>query len=184
MTTPNRRPRHVSRRAFNLVEVIATIVIIGMLGAISAGVLRTAVDGYADAATRAELVNAASATLERMVTTLRDVPLRAAVTPAEPAITTITTDSITMHNGDGLARVGAELQLIIAGVASSLTGDVSDFQIRAFDQDNAAMALSLSGDACDPVRRLELTLTLSRNGVSETLRTRVFLRCMMRGAAP
>jgi hypothetical protein len=27
-------------------------------------------------------------------------------------------------------------------------------------------------------------LTLSRNGVSETLRTRVFLRCMMRGAAP
>ena len=173
-----------TRRAFTLVEVIATIVIVAVLAAISANLVRSATSGYADAATRAELVNDGSAALERLVTGIRDIPLRASVTPAEPLIATITTDSLTVDGNQGFALSGTNLRLTVAGVTKTLVGNVSNFQVRAFDQSNAALAVSLSGDACDPVRRIELTLTLSRNGVSETLRTRVFLRCMMNGASP
>lgn len=181
-----RQPAPSTRLGFTLVEVIATVVIVGAIGVFIAGAVRATADAYAAAAQRAELVNSASAALERAVTGLRDIPLRASVTPAEPAIETITTSSITATAADsayGLALSGTNLQLTVAGVTTTLVRHVSDFQVRAFDQGNIALADTLSGNTCDPVRRIELTLTLSRNGVSETLRTRVFLRCMIAGAS-
>ncbi len=179
-----RQGRLSTRRAFTLVEVIASIVIVAVLAATSANLVRDTTSGYADAVTRAGLINDGSAALERLVTGIRDIPLRASITPAEPSIATITTNSLTVDGNHGFALSGTNLRLTVAGVTTTLLGNVSSFQVRAFDQDNAAMAVSLSGNACDPVRRIELTLTLSRNGVSETLRTRVFLRCMMHGASP
>ncbi|MFN9973951.1 MAG: type II secretion system protein [Phycisphaerae bacterium] len=184
MTSVLRHAALSNRRAFSLVEVIATMVIVGFLGVVIASMVRHAVDGYSGAAVRAELLNNASAALERLVTGVRDIPLRASITPAEPWITSITANSISVVGNHGISLSGTNLQLIVAGVATTLVGDVSDFQVRAFDQSNAAMATALSGDECDPVRRLQFTLTLSRNGVSETVRTRVFLRCMMSGATP
>ena len=184
MRSVPRRGRLSKRRAFTLVEVIASIVIVAVLAVTSANLVGNVTSGYTGAATRAELVNDGSAALERLVTGIRDIPLRASATSAEPSIATITTDSITVDGNQGFALSGTNLLLTVAGVTTTLLGNVSSFQVRAFDQDNAAMAVSVSGDACDPVRRIELTLTLSRNGVSETLRTRVFLRSMMNGASP
>jgi prepilin-type N-terminal cleavage/methylation domain-containing protein len=183
MRSVPRRGRLSKHPAFTLVEVIASIVIVAVLAVTSASLLGNVTSGYTAAATRAELINDGSAALERLVTSIRDIPLRASVTPAEPSIATITTDSITWDGNQGFALSGTNLQLTVTGVTTTLLGNVSNFQVRAFDQNSAAMAVSLSGNACDPVRRIELTFTLSRNGVSETLRTRVFLRCMMNGAS-
>ena len=62
-----------------------------------------------------------------------------------------------------------------------LLEDVSSFSIQAYDEDNAALAATLTGAACDPIRRIELDLTLQRTGVSTSLRTKLFVRSTMSG---
>lgn len=170
------------RRGFTLVEAIATITIVGILAVMSSRLIMAGADGYAAAATRAELVNEGSAALERIAVALRNIPQRAATTPAEPAIVSVTDDSIVWDDGMGLTRSGNQLLLTVNGIASPLTHNLADLQIRVFDANNESLGLSLSGDACDAIRRVEITLTLSRHGVTETLRTRIFLRCMVAGA--
>ncbi len=64
-----------------------------------------------------------------------------------------------------------------------LATDVTDFTLRAFDESNAELALPLSGAGCDAIRRLSISLTVQRQGSQDTVRTRVFLRCTMSGAA-
>lgn len=187
--TPRARPTHRAfppsgpARAFTLVEAIATITIVAVVMTASSRIVLTATDGYASAVTRAELSNAASAALERITTELRNIPLRPSTDPAEPHIDAVTATSITWSDSSSLTLTGASLQFTSAGVTSTLLNDVSVFTIQTYDESGAALATLLSGPACSAVRRIQLTLTLSKDGLSETLRTRVFLRCMVAGAA-
>lgn len=171
-----------SLRGFTLVEAIATITIVGILAVMSSRLMMAGADGYAAAATRAELINNASAAMERIGVLLRDIPLRAGASPAAPAIVSITPGSIQWHGGLTLSHSGGSLILGDSGANSVLAADVSSFALQTFDESNAALATTLNGDACDAVRRVQVTLTLSRAGVSETLRSRFFLRCMVAGA--
>ena len=82
MRSVPRRGRLSKHPAFTLVEVIASIVIVAVLAVTSASLLGNVTSGYTAAATRAELINDGSAALERLVTSIRDIPLRASVTPA------------------------------------------------------------------------------------------------------
>ena len=59
--------------------------------------------------------------------------------------------------------------------------DVSAFSVQTYDEDNAALGATLTGAACDPIRRIELDLTLQRSGVTTSLRTKLFVRSTMRG---
>jgi len=183
---PSRRnpPASAPAHAFTLFEAIATITIVAVVMAATSRIVFTATDGYASAVTRAELSNAASAALERITTELRNIPLRPAVDPAEPDIDTVTATSMAWSGSSSLSLSGTTLRLTSAGTTSTLLEDVSSLTIRACDQSNTALAASLSGSACSAVRRVEITLTLGKGGVSETLRTRIFLRCMSAGAAP
>lgn len=183
MTTPRRSMVASGRRGFTLVEVITTMVIVAIIGVVSSTLLLSAVERYHAAATRAELVNAASAAMERITVTLRDIPQRVSVTPSVPSISAVTANSITWDGGMSLAISGTSVRLTINGDSTTLAEHVSAFEVTVFDKDNAAMDASLSGGACNSIRRVQITLTLSRDGVSETLRSRVFLRCMMSGAA-
>ncbi len=172
------------RRAFTLIEAVATITIIAIIAGASSRLILSGADGYAAAATRAELANAASAAMERLTLELREIPLRPATSPAEPYLDAVTASSIAWRGDAGIDLSGTTLRFTADGVARTLATDVSAFSVQCYDQSNSPLATSLSGDACDPVRRVEVTLTLTRNGVSETLRTRVFLRCMIAGASP
>jgi hypothetical protein len=54
--------------------------------------------------------------------------------------------------------------------------------VLTYDEDDAALSAPLSGAACDDIRRVALNVTVQRNGVTESLRTTVFIRSMMSGA--
>ena len=45
-----------------------------------------------------------------------------------------------------------------------------------------AIAATLAGAACDDIRRVSLTATVQRHGVSHTLRAKVFIRSTMHGS--
>ena len=70
-----------------------------------------------------------------------------------------------------------------AGAAALLLSDVTACTITAFDQDNTQLGASLSGAGCDAIRRVSVSVTVQRNGISETLRTRVYIRSTMEGDA-
>lgn len=175
------RSRSVPRRAFTLVEAVATITIIAIIAGASSRLIFAGADGYASAATRAELANAASAAMERIALELREVAARPASSPVEPHLDSVTASSISWEGGVSLALSGSEVILTTGGVGRTLVADVGSFAIQCFDESGTPLASTLSGDACDAVRRIQITLTLTRSGVSETLRTRVFLRCMIAG---
>ena len=59
---------------------------------------------------------------------------------------------------------------------------MTTFALQAYDESDGALGFFLGAAACDPIRRTEITLTAERNGVTVTLRTRVFFRCTMQGA--
>jgi hypothetical protein len=69
------------------------------------------------------------------------------------------------------------------GAAALLLSDVTACTITAFDQDNTQLGASLSGAGCDPIRRVSVSVTVQRNGISETLRTRAYIRSTMEGDA-
>ena len=73
--------------------------------------------------------------------------------------------------------------LAVDGAAAGvLLSDVVAFAVSTYDEDDTALAASLSGASCDPIRRVFVTATLSRDGTSETLAGRVFIRSTMSGA--
>jgi prepilin-type N-terminal cleavage/methylation domain-containing protein len=166
-----------SSRGFTLVEAVATMVILATISAVVSGIVWAGVRAFDEGAESARLHNEASIAMERMVRDLRAVPLAADGTPD---IGAITADSITWDGSTrSLALDGDELVLTIGGESGVLLRDVTGFSIDAFDASNSPMADTLSGDGADPVRRLSLEVTAARGRASATVRTKIFLRCMM-----
>ncbi|MFN7020376.1 MAG: type II secretion system protein [Phycisphaerales bacterium] len=171
------------RRGFTLIEAITTMTIVTVIGVISSPIIMAAAESYAAATTRAELASACSTALERIVTELREIPARPGVSPARPHIDEVTPGSITWEGVKSLRLAGSTLLLTVDGANGRvLLEDVESFSVRAFDGENNAMGTVLSGRACDGVRRVQVVVTVSRSGVSETLRTAVFVRSMISGA--
>jgi len=63
-----------------------------------------------------------------------------------------------------------------------LIGDVTAFTVQTYNESNTALSATLSGAACDPIRRIMVTITTQRAGVTQTLRTKLFVRSTMEGA--
>lgn len=168
-----------SRRGFTLVEAITTMVVLAIIGSVTSGMLLSGVTGYRDAATSAQIHAEASAALDRIVRELREVPLDAGA----PDIESVTSNSITWATNSSLTVSGSKLRLSIAGgTAQTLLDSVSSFSVQTYNESNTALSASLSGAGCAPIRRVQLQVTVTRQGVSQTLRTRVFLRRAMEGS--
>jgi prepilin-type N-terminal cleavage/methylation domain-containing protein len=171
-------------RGFTLVEAVATMTILAVVSVAASRIIFTAADNYAGSAVRSELSASASAAMERIAFELRRIPSRDGA-PGVPRIDSVTPAAIAWGGNSTLAHTGTALTLMIDGGAPrTLLGDVQAFSIACFDSSNQPLAANLSGSACDAVRRIELTLTLSRAGASETLRTRVFPRSAAGGGQP
>ena len=171
------------RSGFTLVELVATIVILAAIGSIASNLILTSTDGYVDAATSAQLHTEASIGLDRIVRELRKIELDDAASEVAPNIDSVTAASIAWNDNCNLTLTGSNLMLVDNGAAAAvLLSDVSSFSVQAFDADNTAMASTLNGAECDDVRRILITLTLQRAGVSEILRTKLFIRSTMVGA--
>jgi prepilin-type N-terminal cleavage/methylation domain-containing protein len=170
------------RRGFTLVELIATIVILSVLGSVASSFLLTAINAYTSSSIRAQLHGEASVAMERMVREFRKIPKNTSASGNAPLVNTVTSNSITWNGTSTLSMSGTQLMFADAGAtARALLNDVTSFSVQAYDESNSALATSLSGSACDSIRRIQVTITMQRYGVTETLRTRTFIRCTMTG---
>ena len=103
-----------------------------------------------------------------------------------PDIDSVTSTSIAWRDTDGdaysLSLSGGNLLLAVNGGASNiLLTDVTAFSLDTYDESNAQLSASLSGASCDPIRRIEISITLTRQNVSETLGTKLLIRSTMSG---
>ncbi|MGQ0627522.1 MAG: PulJ/GspJ family protein [Phycisphaerales bacterium] len=171
------------RRGFTLVEAVATMVVLGALGSVVSSVIFRTVQDYTVTATSAQVQLDLSSTMDRLDRSLREIDVRSGSNA--PNITSITPTSIAYTAGGatgGFALSGSSLVFTDATGSTILLDDVIAFSIIAYDESNNAMGASLSGAACDPVRRILILLTVTRAGAADTLRTRLFLRSTMEGA--
>ncbi len=173
--------QHVSR-GFTLIELIATMAVVGALGSIAASIMIAAIGGLMQATTSAQLHTELSIAMDRIDAELRNIPLDGEASDIAPNIKYLAATTITWDGSNTLSLVGSELQLSIeGGDPVVLLTDVSAFEMKAYDESNATMALPVSGAGRDGVRRIQVDVTATRDGVSERLRTKVYLRCTMAG---
>ncbi len=184
MCAPQSRRR---RRGFTLVESMATIAVLGILGSTASYLVVDSVDGYMDAATTAQLHAEMSIAMDRAMREIRKIELDGAAAGVAPNITSMTLDWLQWEdaaaNSYQLRLSGSELQLEVAsGGLSTLLTDVTDLEISIFDEGNTDIGPGCAGAGCDPVRRIVVDVTTQRNGVTESLRFKVFIRSTMSGA--
>ncbi|MBT8486811.1 MAG: hypothetical protein HKO59_07605 [Phycisphaerales bacterium] len=177
-----RRPHR--RRGFTLVEALATIVVLTALGSVGATVLYESTDGFVEASTRAQLHTELSLAMDRAVREIRKIDRDPAATGVAPDINGVTATEIRWHTPETkLWRSGSFWYLNLdGGAANVLLRDVTAFTLETYDESNALLGTVLTGTGCDPIRRVLLEVTITRNGVSETLRSKVFVRSTLSGS--
>jgi prepilin-type N-terminal cleavage/methylation domain-containing protein len=187
MNAPTQQSARQRQRGFTLIESAVTIVILSIIMGVVSRLFLGAASGYTSAATRSELHSELSCALDRMVAELRLAAVKTGVSPSCADITSVTPTSIQWMAADGQSRqvslVGSEVQYSVGGgTGFVLASSVTTFSIAAFDESNAALAGTLSGSAVNAVRRIRIDLSGTRQGVTETFRTRVFPRACQVGA--
>ena len=180
-------PYRPHRRGFTLIESVATVSMLAVLGSIVSFLILNSVDGYTDAATTAQVHAELSIAMDRAMREIRKIPLDAGAGGIAPDITSMSSTALQWEDTDGdsyqILKSGSVLQIEVdGGGLSTLLTDVTAFTVKIFDEDDGDLGSSCSADTCDPVRRVELEVTLQRNGVTESLRTKVFLRSTMSGS--
>ena len=172
------------RFGFTLMESIATIVILAILGSIASFLVVDAVDGYVSASGSAQLHAEGSLALDRIMRELRKIELDPALDPiVAPHIDAVTANSINWweegvgaHSLSWSATAGDPLMLAIDGNAAIiLIDDVTGFTVSTFDSANAG------SPALIDIRRIKVVLTVQRSGITESVQTKVFIRSTMSG---
>ncbi len=175
------------RRAFTLIESMATVGVLATLGSIASFLILDAVDGYSEAATSAQLHAELSIGMDRALREIRKIEPDTGASGVAPNITGVGSTSVTWQDSDAdnysFTKSASVIDLQVDGGAGAvLLSDVSGLTVKAFDEDNTELGLPLAGAACDAVRRISVEITLQRDGVSPTLRSKVFIRSTMSGA--
>jgi prepilin-type N-terminal cleavage/methylation domain-containing protein len=173
-----------ARRGFSLVEAVTAMAVIGAVSMVASTLLFTSIQSYRDAAVRAQLQGEISTALDRITEALRTIPRDATAGVVAPQVSAVTTSSISFRGNWSLSLSGTQLLLVEnGGTAHPLLNDVTAFAVAAYDESNAAVTLPAAGAATQPVRRLQVQITTSRSTIISTMRTRVFIRSTMAGAA-
>ena len=174
------------RAAFTLIELIATMVVLAIIGGVSSSIILHNADGYLQASTTSQLHHELSVAMDRIVREVRRIDRDPAVTTIAPHIDAVTDTSISWRDADGdafsLSLAGGVLRLAAdGGPPRVLLEDVVTLTIRTVDDDAALLPASLSGSGCDAIRRVEVSITLARSGISESLTARAFIRSTASG---
>ena len=173
-----------TRRGFTLMESMATVAVLAILGSLTSFLILDAVDGYTDASTSAQLHTELSIALDRAAREIRMIEIDSFATGIAPNVTDVTPTTIIWTDIDVdsylLQLLDSDLVLQVdSGPAAVLLANVTAFSVTTYDEDNSQLAASLTGDSCDAIRRVALEVTVERGGVSESLRTRTFIRSTM-----
>jgi prepilin-type N-terminal cleavage/methylation domain-containing protein len=173
------------RRGFTLVETIAVMAVLAAVGSVSSLIIYSSVNGYRSASARSIAHECSAAAMERLSVEFRQVPLDPDSATTAPLITSVTPTSIVWGSGSTLSLDGSNLRFVDGGAAAvTLLSNVSGFSVQCYNESNTALATTLSGVACQPIRRIGLTLTVSHDGQPDTIRSKFFIRSAMAGGAP
>ena len=165
---------------------MATILVLTTLGSIATFMVVDAVDDYQKAVTAAQLHAELAVALDRAGREMRKIPLDVDQGGLIPYITFMVNTTQLLWADDnssswGLIKSGNTLSLRVTGTSYTLMDDVDSINIVCYDEDNTALAAFLIGSNTHPIRRIDLTVNVSRDGISQSLRTKVFLREFMEG---
>jgi hypothetical protein len=165
-------------------ESMATVAVLAIMGSLTSFLILDAVDGFTDASNSAQLHAELSVALDRAMREIRMIELDTYATGVAPNIDDVTPTTIIWTDSDVdsylLQLSDSDLVLQIdSGPAAILLANVTAFSVTTYDEDNSQLAASITGDSCDAIRRVELEVTVERGGVSESLRTRAFVRSTM-----
>jgi prepilin-type N-terminal cleavage/methylation domain-containing protein len=174
------------RRAFTLVEVICTIVVISLVAGATSRILFQAFGALNDSSTRSDLHDQLASAMERITSELHTISIKPSSSPATPDITACTAASIAFNNPTAARTIGITGSTILvsgsAKASSIIATGVSAFIIQGYDESDAALPASPSVAQIATIRRIQITITATSNGVTETLRTKVYVRCMALGS--
>jgi hypothetical protein len=167
--------------------MMAVVAILGVLGSTTALMLANAVEAYRVSATRAQAHSDLSTAIDRVVREISRIPPYPTVPGAVPWIGTAGTQQLTWYDaaGDAYSLSLSGTALVLAadgGAASDLLTDVSAFTMSYFDEDDAALGTPMSGSpAVDEIRRVMVSLGITRSGLTESLAAKVYIRSCMSG---
>jgi prepilin-type N-terminal cleavage/methylation domain-containing protein len=177
------RTRH---RGFTLIEAMATVVVLGTLATFSTVTLVDTVDSYQKAAMQAQLHAELATALDRVARETRRIGLDPDEPGSKPHITAFTNTTQILWEDDsnaswGLILAGDDLSLRVTGTSYQILDDVSSLTLTAYDEDDTQLGAVLVGAQLNPIRRLAVDVTMTRDGVSQSLQTKVFLREFVEG---
>jgi len=180
----NSGSRRARRRCgFTLVEMVATIAVMAALGTVASTTVLSALNSYLSASTRAQLHTEISMAVDRIVREIQNTQLDTSAGGVAPDVESVSAAAITWNDDYSLTLSGGQILFAENGAAAApLLSNVTSFGVQTYNESNTALGASLSGAGCDAIRRVRISITMQRNGVTETLRTKVFLRCTMEGA--
>jgi hypothetical protein len=172
------------RRGFSLVEAIAAMVVVSTLGSVSSMVIARAVSAYKAAATLGQLQSELAAGFDRAEREVRGIRHQPAGVGAD--ITAAGASAIAWNSAGGACSLslagGRMLVAADGGAGVAVLNDVSSLTVQCYDEAGAALPATLAGAACEAVRRVSITATVTRYGTTATLRTSIYLRSTMTGA--
>lgn len=174
------------RRGFTIIELLASMVVMSVLGTLGSVLLLNAADGYTDAVTRTRAHADLSVTFDRIVREVRSIGLDDGASGVAPDIDRLTPELLRWRDSDDevwqITLTGTNLTLAADGGAPAvLLGDVSDVNFVAYGDTHDTLAASLNGNACDDIRRIGIEVEVTRDGLVESLRTLVYLRGTLEG---
>lgn len=184
---PCLRPSSRSSGAFTLVELISTIVISSIICGSASMLLWNAAQQRSEIAARAELVDEGAAALEMLVRYFRDITQNECPgnpTPCLNGNAQVTSATPTeMHWGNyGVRQSGSELQMTADNGANwrALSADLSSLQFVYYNRLGQDLQTQVPpGNGPASMRRIVITLTLSRASQTVILRTGIYLRNFM-----
>jgi prepilin-type N-terminal cleavage/methylation domain-containing protein len=174
MSEPQAPIRIRKSNGFTLVEIVITIVVVGIIAGIAAMIIAEGARAYSDERSRSDVHYQARLAMERMAREARMVRSCGDINgPANPSATLSFTDS----NGNAVSyTVNAGTKVLSRGADLLATGIMSAQPFRFLDQNgNETTACSVPAVATD-IWFIEISLTDTQNSETLQMRTRVHPR--------
>lgn len=171
---------------FTLVEMVVTMVVIGVLFAVASPIFSTALQSYAEGSARLQTLTKARYATERIARELREVTFNSAALPPQYSFTVLGSNLVTfVRNDNGTIRtvtiaaappaVTLRYSNPVVNPPPTLTDELAaatDLVFTYYDRNGVLLGAPTGAT----VAAVQVSLTLTKDGVAHTQQTRVTLR--------